>query len=80
MSERPTPQQEFPTADRLVIKPIMQMTLPEYKAWYKEYMKTVPEDNIMILSGQLIEVEDDPEKFDAFVERRQAEMVERGEV
>lgn len=80
MSERPSSQVEFPVAPELVRKPIMKMTLPEYKAWYREYMSTVDEENIMMISGQLIEVNDDPYRFKTFVESRQAEMVDRSEV
>lgn len=51
----------------LVDKPLDEMSYEEYVAWYKEYMKSVPEENIMIMSGMQIEIEDDPEAFRAFV-------------
>lgn len=61
-------------AETLVDKPVADMSLPEWKAWYLEYMKTVPEENVMMLSGMPIETTDDPQAFEAFVETKLEEM------
>lgn len=51
----------------LVDKPIPEMSQDEYVAWYLEYVKTVPEENIMMISGVPIEIEDDYQAFTDYV-------------
>lgn len=51
----------------LVDKPIDEMSQDEYVAWHLEYMKTVPESNIMLISGVPMEIHDDPEAFYEYV-------------
>lgn len=53
--------------EHLVQKPLEEMTIEERLAWYMEYMKTVDEDNVMMVSGMPIEVTDDPQAFADFV-------------
>jgi hypothetical protein len=54
-------------AKELVDKPIDEMSQDEYIAWHLEYMKTVSEDNIIIISGVPREIDDDPEAFYEYV-------------
>jgi hypothetical protein len=51
----------------LVDKPIDEMTQGEYVAWHLEYMRTVPEENIMMVSGMPTEIVDDPKAFYDYV-------------
>lgn len=51
-----------PTSE-LSDKPLYQMSKEEYVAWYLDYMKTVPEENIMMISGMPMEINDDAEAF-----------------
>lgn len=53
--------------NELADKPLDEMTQDEYVAWYLEYMKSVPEENIMMVSGLPLEIEDDPHAFYDFV-------------
>jgi hypothetical protein len=53
--------------DELADKPLGDMSQDEYVAWYLEYMKTVPEENVMMMSGLPIEIEEDPKAFYDFV-------------
>ncbi|HEX8390155.1 MAG TPA: hypothetical protein VF597_01935 [Candidatus Saccharimonadales bacterium] len=46
---------------------IPEMSSEEYLARYREYMKSVPEENVMMISGCLIEIEDDLNAFNDFV-------------
>lgn len=48
-------------------RPLDEMTHEEYVAWYLEYMQSVPEDNIMLVSGLPMEIHDNPEAFNDFV-------------
>jgi hypothetical protein len=67
MSEMaPDSKWEKPSRE-LVDKPIDEMSQDEYVAWHLEYMKTVPEENIMMISGVPMEIHDDPEAFYNYV-------------
>ena len=61
-------------------KPLGDMTTDEQIAWYLKYMKTVDDENVMMLSGMPIEIHDDPEAFADFVTGKQREMKERKSV
>ena len=54
-------------SSELVDKPLDEMSQDEYVAWYLEYMKSVPEENVMLVSGLPLEIEDDPKAFYDFV-------------
>ena len=47
--------------------PLGEMSQDDYVAWYLEYMKTVPEENTMMVSGLPLEIVDDPQAFYDFV-------------
>ena len=67
MSERAAESSWHKPPSELVDKPLDEMSQDEYVAWYLEYMKSVPEENVMMISGVPLEVEDDPKAFYDFV-------------
>lgn len=67
MSERASESPWAVPPSELVDKPLDMMSQDEYVAWYLEYMKSVPEENIMMVSGLPLEIEDNPKAFYDFV-------------
>lgn len=67
MEQKGPGEQLPPQFGELVDKPISEMTLHERQAWYLEYMKSVPEENIMMVSGMMMEIEEDSKAFSDYV-------------